>query len=433
MWDISPVAKAVTHLRTTGNAFWMRVLEWLGLGDEAQQAYALSGPSFDLPVTITVDFDPSWNPHLDYSQAVIHQWDDSSQVWVGLSTSIASQSHQASAETLYPGNFDLQAPLICPADTLEVNDTYDGAAMIQTDGTIVGSLFDIAQDEDWFRFEANSGVKYKIHTQNLAPDTDTFVELIDTDGLTSLLLDDNSGEGLASSLEWVSSSDGYYFILVSSTPSGITGCDAIYEISVQFELPTFADVPFSHSFYDYIQALWDGDYTAGCSTDPLMYCPDQIMNRAMSAVFMLRGHLGVEYAPPPEPWDTFADDWSLSDIAWAEKWAEGMWEEELTAGCLADPLMYCPRRELPRVEAAVFGLRMKHGVDYVPPPGTGTLFADMTDPDYWGTKWAEQAYLDGLLPECGMQGDQPLFCPDDLVDRAWGAYLIVQAKDLLPP
>ena len=193
---------------------------------------------------------------------------------------------------------------------------------------------------------------------------------------------------------------------------------------------TFTDVLPSHWAYDYIQALWDGGYTAGCSTTPLEYCPDQIMNRAMSAVFMLRGQFGSGYSPPAEPWDTFTDDWSLSDISWAEKWAEGMWEEGLSAGCLADPLMYCPRRELPRVEASVFALRMLHGVGYSPPPATVTLFADMTDPGYWGTKWAEQAFRDGLLPECGWQGSTPLFCPDDLVDRALGAYLIILAKNL---
>ena len=95
--------------------------------------------------------------------------------------------------------------------------------------------------------------------------------------------------------------------------------------------------------------------------------------------------------------------------------------------------MYCPRRELPRVEAGVFGLRMKYGTDYVPPDASGTLFADMTDVNYWGTKWAEQAYLDDLLPECGPQDGKPLFCPDDLLDRAWGVYLIVIAKDLPLP
>lgn len=196
---------------------------------------------------------------------------------------------------------------------------------------------------------------------------------------------------------------------------------------------TFADVPSTHWAYDYIQALWDGGYTAGCSTDPLDYCPDQIMNRAMSAVFMLRGQFGTGYAPPSEPWDTFTDVWSLSDVSWAEKWAEGMWEEGLTAGCLDDPLMYCPGRELPRVEASVFALRMLHGVGYSPSPTTGTLFADMNDPDYWGTKWAEQAFRDGLIPECGWQGSDPVFCPDDLVDRSLGAYLIVLAKDLPVP
>ena len=57
----------------------------------------------------------------------------------------------------------------------------------------------------------------------------------------------------------------------------------------------------------------------------------------------------------------------------------------------------------------------------------------MTDINYWGTKWAEQAYRDGLLPACGTQGGKPLFCPNDLVNRAWAAYMIVKAKDLPLP
>ncbi|RJQ26841.1 hypothetical protein C4565_06190 [Candidatus Parcubacteria bacterium] len=72
-------------------------------------------------------------------------------------------------------------------------------------------------------------------------------------------------------------------------------------------------------------------------------------------------------------------------------------------------------------------------MDYTPPPATGTLLGDMTDVSFYGTKWAEQAYLDGLLPSCGTQDGKPKFCPDDLVDRSWGAYLIVKAKDLQLP
>ena len=198
--------------------------------------------------------------------------------------------------------------------------------------------------------------------------------------------------------------------------------------------PTFGDVPLDHPQYAYIQALWDNGYTAGCSTDPLLFCPDTILDRAQSAVFMLRGQLGSTYAPPAAPWNTFGDDWT--GFEWAEPWAEGMWQEGLTQGCQASPLLYCPSTQLPRVEASVFGLRMKYGVNYTPPTATGTLFADFpsTDPSYWAIDWAEQAYLDGLLPACGTDSvsGKPMFCPSQLVDRGWGAYLIVQAKGLLP-
>ena len=154
------------------------------------------------------------------------------------------------------------------------------------------------------------------------------------------------------------------------------------------------------------------------------------MTRAESAVFMLRGNFGAGYVPPAAPWDTFTDDWNPG--TWAEKWAEGMWDAGMTAGCQVpgNPLKFCPWDLFPRVQGAVFGLRMKYGMSYTPPAATVPLFADMTDTSFWGTKWAEQAYRDGLLLACGTQGGKPLFCPNDPLTRAWGAYLIVQAKNL---
>lgn len=201
---------------------------------------------------------------------------------------------------------------------------------------------------------------------------------------------------------------------------------------------TFGDVPAGHWAYSYIETLWAGGYTAGCSLDPRLYCPGQILNRGMSAVFILRGEYGnveMEFPSPQEP--TFADDWT--GISWAEPWAELMWQDGFTAGCQVDPLKYCPWNELSRVEASVFGLHMMHGQNYQPqddpdydPDAVGTMFADMPDPEYWGTPWAEQAYRDGLLPACGSQDGKPLFCPDQKLDRAWAAYLVVQAKGLTP-
>lgn len=64
-----------------------------------------------------------------------------------------------------------------------------------------------------------------------------------------------------------------------------------------------------------------------------------------------------------------------------------------------------------REEAAVIALRVLNGVDYEPPLATGEVFADMTDVDYWGTKWAEAAYHAGLFAGCGEEDGMPLFCP----------------------
>ncbi len=195
--------------------------------------------------------------------------------------------------------------------------------------------------------------------------------------------------------------------------------------------PTFVDVPLGHPLYQYIQALYDGGYTAGCSTDPLMFCPDTILNRAQSAVFMMRGQFGAGYTPPAAPWPTFlADNWT--GFEWAQPWAEGMYQAGLTTGCQTNPLKYCPATPLTRVQASVFGLKMKYGESYLPPPATYTLFADMTDRSFWGTAWAENAFQEQLLPPCDTQYGKPMFCPLDLVNRGWGAYMIVKAKGLLP-
>jgi hypothetical protein len=212
------------------------------------------------------------------------------------------------------------------------------------------------------------------------------------------------------------------------------GGNANADYIARLELPsTFDDVPSAYAYWDDIEILYANGLTAGCSITPLQFCPDQIMDRAESGVFVLRGNYGTGYTPPIAPWDRFSDDWSPG--VWAEKWAEGMYNAGLTAGCATGPLRYCPWDQTPRVQAAVFGLRLKYGNSYVPPAATGTVFFDMTNPAYFGTKWAEQAYADGLLPNCGTDigSGKPLFCPNDLVSRGLAAYMIVRARNLSFP
>jgi hypothetical protein len=238
---------------------------------------------------------------------------------------------------------------------------------------------------------------------------------------------------------WVVSAIKTLFHTVYGVPTftGYTGPTiSVANTCLSSSSTTFVDVPATHPLYKYIQALYDAGYTAGCSTSPMMFCPDTILDRAQSAVFMLRGQLGSGYTPPPAPWTNFVNE-SWVGFEWAQGWAEGMYIEGLTSGCQTSPLMFCPANQLPRVEASIFGLKMKYGVSYLPPPASGTLFADFppSDPSYWGIDWAEQAYLDGLLPACGTDSStgKPMFCPGELVNRGWGAYLIVKAKNLPTP
>lgn len=80
-------------------------------------------------------------------------------------------------------------------------------------------------------------------------------------------------------------------------------------------------------------------------------------------------------------------------------------------------------------------LRLKYGKGYTPPPATGILFADMTNPGFYATAWVEQAYKEGLLPNCGMDLilGKPKICPKGLVSRGLAAYMIVRARNLNMP
>jgi murein DD-endopeptidase MepM/ murein hydrolase activator NlpD len=232
LWDIPPVADASAALRSTGNSFLMQVLEWLTGGSSNSLTASSSTNSFDVPITVSVRYDPVSMPHLDLSQLTINQWNDASQAWMALSTTLNTVNHLATAQTTQPGYFDLQAPLVCPADTLEPNDYYDGASFVQTDGTLMASLFDIATDEDWFKFDGISRAEYTIQTTNLATGVDTILEVYDTDGVTLLGTDDNGGGGNASSLTWQAPADGTYFVRVTKAAGSAYGCDAGYEIGI---------------------------------------------------------------------------------------------------------------------------------------------------------------------------------------------------------
>jgi hypothetical protein len=191
--------------------------------------------------------------------------------------------------------------------------------------------------------------------------------------------------------------------------------------------PSFEDVPADHPYYSYIQALFDNGYVAGCSTDPLMYCPERIMNRAESSVFVERGIHGAEY-DPSDPTVVVFDDVVLD--AWYADWVHGLWDDGYTAGCNENPLEYCPDRSHTRAEGCVFYLRMMYGADYVPSDPQG-YFADV-DREMWYARWVDACWEAGIAEPCATE-PVLLFCPEEGLTRAVAAYMMVQAKGMDMP
>jgi hypothetical protein len=189
-------------------------------------------------------------------------------------------------------------------------------------------------------------------------------------------------------------------------------------------------VPYGHWARAEIEALYNAGYVAGCQTTPTrLYCPTNILSRAESAVFVERGLHGAIPAPPypAPPTPTFAD---VASSFWGYGWIESLWTDGFTSGCGTNPLIYCPGSQHTRAEASVFFLRVKYGATYQPPPGTGTVFLDVS-PTAWYTGWVEAAYAEGILPACNT--DPLRFCPGTPLDRSWAAYAMVQAKGIPVP
>ncbi len=167
-----------------------------------------------------------------------------------------------------------------------------------------------------------------------------------------------------------------------------------YSEAIHQKTLLFSDVQTKHWALDFIEAIYNAGLTSGCSTEPLMYCPDATVTRAEMAVFLENGiHYPDDYSPPDvSP--------SFGDTAghWAEDWMEALYSDGVTADCSADPLRYCPDAGTTRAQMAVFLLKSKHGGSYTPPDVEPT-FNDTAD--HWAEDWIEQLAAEGITAGCG--------------------------------
>lgn len=188
--------------------------------------------------------------------------------------------------------------------------------------------------------------------------------------------------------------------------------------------PRFADVPWDYWAWQDIERLYNSGITAGCGTNPLIYCPDSTLTRAQMAVFLLRGIHGAAYSPPPVGGSTGFDD--VPVIYWAAAWIKQFAVEGITSGCSYNPPLYCPEGITTQAQMAVFLLRSKYGSSYSPPPvGGSTGFYDVPT-NYWAAAWIKQLKVEGITTGCSGGN----FCPESYVTRAQMAGLFVRTFNL---
>ena len=120
----------------------------------------------------------------------------------------------------------------------------------------------------------------------------------------------------------------------------------------------FADVPITNPFAPWIEALYLLGITGGCSGGPppapINFCPDAIVNRQQMAVFLLKTLEGEGYTPPACA-GIFQDVLCSSPFA---VWIEELYARQVTGGCVASPLQYCPTNPTNRQQMAAFLVKM---------------------------------------------------------------------------
>ena len=125
----------------------------------------------------------------------------------------------------------------------------------------------------------------------------------------------------------------------------------------------FDDVPAGYWASSWINQLYADGITGGCSSAPMLFCPDVNVSRAQMAVFLLRAQHGSSYTPPASA-DIFND---VPAGYWARDWIGQFYSEGYTGGCTASPLNFCPEINVSRDQMSIFLLRAIHGTTYTPP------------------------------------------------------------------
>jgi len=162
---------------------------------------------------------------------------------------------------------------------------------------------------------------------------------------------------------------------------------------------SFADVDASEWWLAHVERLAEREVTKGCATEPLRFCPDGTVSRDQMATFLVRA-FDLEAAEPAGFTDT-AGNFHETDI-------DALAAARVTAGCVSEPLQYCPDKPVTRAEMATF-LARALGLVEVPQPAEEEQTAEepSVDPSSFISVSA------GYDHSCGVRGDGTIVCWGD--------------------
>ncbi len=122
-------------------------------------------------------------------------------------------------------------------------------------------------------------------------------------------------------------------------------------------VPYFTDVPTTNPFFPHIQKMEELGITTGCGTG--VFCPTATIPRWEMAMFMVRARLmlqGAAFTTATTPY--FADvPTNVEGNGIPFPFIQRSYEENITAGCGTNPLIYCPDALVTRGEMASFIMR----------------------------------------------------------------------------
>jgi len=200
--------------------------------------------------------------------------------------------------------------------------------------------------------------------------------------------------------------------------------------TVTVDNPTFRDVPESHIFWRFIEAVASAGITSGCSGSPPLYCPEDAATRGQMAKLLCKA-AGKTWLDATTP--TFADvPRGHTFYGWIERLAHaGSWGgNPPTSGCrtVGATRYFCPNDSVTRAQMAKF-LCVARGKTWL--ARSTPTFSDVpTNHLFYG--WIERlgdaGSWGGTAPTSGCGGGK--YCPNDTVKRDQMAKFLVLAFGL---